>query len=941
MARRDDNTFDRSPEDRRPPHDAREHEVEHQPVSQTDVTRFPPGKPGCAKVRGMLRDYVDADLEAGEVRSVDEHVHLCRDCGLALARAELEVMRIRDAFAQERALAAEVPGTLGARVRARAGEADASQDPSASGPSKNFTQQVMQRLDGGWRAGQDAEEAAGPGRRFGSRAALALVAAVVVAGVALLFGLFGNGSQAQPVARVLVADGVVTTPSAEGSEGARESSGSASGEVGAEREPIAPVALAAGAELHSGAWIDVRAGDGADWPGLELEFVEDVPWKPGVEPGRVALDGAGRLRVDQGALHLERGSFRISLGAALRVGGLADAVAAFDPDGEYDVAIVTQRRIDSELSREPLVSVRLEVLAGGVTLARAGALGGGLREHRIEAGQVARFGHWLPLEIEAGASAALLRAAFDPRAVALATGASGSGNSGAGRTGNGALREPTLRGRVVDDLTGLGVGGALVKLDVGDETWMATTQADGTYELPRLEVSACVLEVLPPQDARLHGMRRQSVDLPTRGGSGVLDTLRLAAWRPLWGTVRTHQQQPLAGARIVPCVVDEVFGLCDVREEFAARSDESGRFEVVAPTGGFGPHEHVVLLVEHRDHPTTAVRDIERGAVQMLELTMDVPRDLRLAGLPASRRVQVLQSVDGLSARSFVVRTEVITDAVGAVTLPRAGSGRLWFLDRETGEGLALVGRPAEPSDGVAPGGEVFAQDPDATAERLALDDLGSNRRWVGRDGARLASFRAQPQNPTSRIMVLGPDAVVVPGTEIYLLSAGATVPEYLGRFDGIESFPFAAPDGRYTLVAVAPDGSIGWRDGADLVGPNGSIQIEPLGGVELDLASLRPQGAATAHGGSPTEPGGVSVDAQGIVSANLHFRMLDGPLAGQEFWREVRASGEPRVDGLLPGDYRLTFGDGSAVDVTVRGSGTVVVRAPQPASVGGEVDGR
>ena len=46
----------------------------------------------------MLRDYADQDLPPGERSAVDEHLHRCRDCSLALSRAELEVLRLRTAL---------------------------------------------------------------------------------------------------------------------------------------------------------------------------------------------------------------------------------------------------------------------------------------------------------------------------------------------------------------------------------------------------------------------------------------------------------------------------------------------------------------------------------------------------------------------------------------------------------------------------------------------------------------------------------------------------------------------------------------------------------------------------------------------------------------------------------------------------------------------------
>src|SRR5260221_6465987 len=72
-----------------------------QPPDPEDLRRYPPADESCLRVRGLLRDYADGELEPALRAAVDLHVHGCRACALALSRAEHEVWRLRRALAGE------------------------------------------------------------------------------------------------------------------------------------------------------------------------------------------------------------------------------------------------------------------------------------------------------------------------------------------------------------------------------------------------------------------------------------------------------------------------------------------------------------------------------------------------------------------------------------------------------------------------------------------------------------------------------------------------------------------------------------------------------------------------------------------------------------------------------------------------------------------------
>ena len=71
----------------------------HQPPDPRDLAAFPPQSSACAMVRGQLRDFVDGDLSNQQRSLVEQHVHECRTCAVALSRAEHEVLLLQRTFA--------------------------------------------------------------------------------------------------------------------------------------------------------------------------------------------------------------------------------------------------------------------------------------------------------------------------------------------------------------------------------------------------------------------------------------------------------------------------------------------------------------------------------------------------------------------------------------------------------------------------------------------------------------------------------------------------------------------------------------------------------------------------------------------------------------------------------------------------------------------------
>lgn len=124
-------------------HEPRVH-ADHQPASPRDLERFPPSSAECARVRGLLRDFVDDDLPAVAKQRIEAHVHGCRACNLALSRCESELQQIRAALAEcdRRRLAPPASFAPGLMERI---STEAAMHASYEPPT-GFTRRVMDRV---------------------------------------------------------------------------------------------------------------------------------------------------------------------------------------------------------------------------------------------------------------------------------------------------------------------------------------------------------------------------------------------------------------------------------------------------------------------------------------------------------------------------------------------------------------------------------------------------------------------------------------------------------------------------------------------------------------------------------------------------------------------------------------------------------------------------
>lgn len=816
----------------------REHDPEHtahQPESAHDSVKHPPKTDLCRRIRGMLRDFVDGDLEPGFEREVEDHVHECRGCDLALSRAEFEVLRLRAAFADDVAAAHDLPDDFASRVRARV------EDEAGGGaPSPDFTRVVMERVDREWRKPSLRERL--PRRRW-------VAAAAVITALVIGWSLVPDESTRAAAYLTAKADGVRIL--------------GASGEARAFTGE-GPVFAHESLHLDREGRADVRV----------------TSPQRSVDRGVIELDGPGALAFHEASIALVAGAARVLVEDGLTLDLLA-ATQVLLTTGEFDLEVASRERFDSGLARERLRSVRLEVLAGQAIIVRGGV------ETVVQSGFVASFGDWRPIEIEPGITDPMIQASVRNRAIAR----------------EGLETRDLWTGRVVDERTGLGVAGAKVSVRLGGgRPVQVATDLDGAFELPASDATLGVVAIEPPSGAGLDRRQAQPVRLPARGGD--LGALHLSAPIAFWGLVEDREGQPVRGARVVPYVLDQVLDLCDAREDLAASTGVDGRFDLAGLPRDLEPQQVIALVIEHEDHPTTAYREVDANRSIGRPFRLDRGRDIVLSGLPANRSLQIVQGVPGLPMAQFAVRREVVSDGAGRARMRGVGSGRLWFHDRESRNGVPLVATVSER-------GEEFLARFDAEHCPSFADVPVGDGPIARRSGQRFAAFRAAPLRSTTLLTVIDRDSVVVPGTRLFLIDANGRA-EFLGEYSGSEAFRFAAPDGPYSVVAIGPDGSVGWRSTADLSLGHNSIRMEQVGAVEFDV----PQPELL-------DP---AIDRTAVV----RFRMLEGALAGREFWRVVRLDGQPRVDDLMPGSYVVEFDQTDArLLVEVTGDGTVEVGLP------------
>ncbi|MCC6781391.1 MAG: zf-HC2 domain-containing protein [Planctomycetes bacterium] len=825
----------------------------HQPPDPSDLVRYPPANARCAALRGMLRDYCDGELADAERRRVEEHVHGCRDCALALARAEREGLLLSRAFDEDRAAGEVLPESFARRVMAEVSAVVLEEHQTPS----QLTDRVMERvrLENRrvplWRRSL---------QRLGAVRVSVLAAAALVVAFVLGRASLGETPGVEATFTVSDAEGAVLVAAGDRRELRR-------GEI---------------AQLAPGEMLELDESGSA-----RLRLAASDPSAPGdAERVRVSLGGGDRVRALRGGgLELLDGAPRLAVGEPFTLTLPEGAVIEFDA-GTYDVATQRVRRFDAFIAGSSK-QLRIEVQDGLAELRR-----GGLDPLRVGAGKVLRLSG-ADVEFEELPSFELLarssRVGTEARDL---TAGVASASSAASWTG-----------RVVDATSGRGIAGARIELLMRNtRIGPLASDLDGWFQFAIADASEAFVTVraVAPRGGEVEYASFGPEPLPLGNRAQDGRTLRIALEPDLAlrGVVVDERGAAVAAARVTPCVVDEVFALVDRHEDAAATTAADGSFALHGLPSTLGARQVLAILVEARGAPRVArLATREPGLADELRVVLGSARNLSLTGLPVDRQLRILQEVPGLPLAALADAFDVRSDARGRAELRGVGPGTLWLCEDESGELVrALIPGP----DGS------LVVSADAAAGRLVaqMRRLRSLARGfdaphaavaMAAGGSRFAkSCAVAPSGSASFLELRQDQQPVASAARVFIELANGEV-AFVGDWDGRSALPFVAPAERpFRLFALGSNGSLGVLDSAAFDRGRTSIDVAPFGAAEVPEALRK--------GGD-----GLCV-----------FELLDGPCAGQRFWRSFDPSSGYLAEGLLQGTYRVVLPDGRIAACTV-----------------------
>ncbi len=847
----------------------------HQPPNPADLRREPPANSDCARVRGLMRDFADGDLDAAARREVEEHAHRCHVCAVELSRAEHEVVRLRRAFAQMQDEESAAVPPLGRDFASRVVQRLVL-DETSSFPTEAVVAAVRV---GAARARAAARPAPA---RFAPSVLLSVAAAllVLVAGAAWWFG--GDDRAPDRSARLVVTE----ARGAIGPNGRRWGVGDGLGEA-----QLLSVGAAGEAHLE---WHDVSSGS---QPAAMLE-----------------LDGNASLMLQDGAPVLLNGTVRIETLRPVSLSVKDGALLQFGV-GEY---LVAADAVDTMLAE-----------------------GAALQDPLASAPSDLRF----ELEVLSGESARITRSDIGPTLVAQGTvgvyggGAvttrpslSGGANSEfAGRgpeTTQVASAQPTISA-FVNERSGVPSVGTTMLLAYAAHSaahlGYGATNANGAFVLNTefaAETDFAVMQATPPATRLELGLRAPDAYRLLRQGAEARCTssILLDVSAPLSGTVVDEQGDPKLGARVVPCVVDELFGTLLPLLGRLAYTDQDGRFEIRQLPVQLPKHQYLALLLAYGGLQPVVVPVPVRGDIAALlplgSLVLPPLRTIRLHQLPAHTTVTVLEEIDDLPRGSAAWQRTFTTDAYGRVSMAAVGTGDLWV--RVGSDANAILLRLV--LDEMGSGGGSPRYHPSSTVSPMAsvFDPLSP---LPGADVLLTSTFRHQvfqcaPVETASGLALRVVDSLdrAVPEAQVFAVTPtgprGRAAARFLGftSANGVMSLEAVSQGG--DVVVIAPDGAASYVASPQQELLQVHVTVSGLGRV-LVAPNLRPMGNA-ADRAVP-----VRLQSLGPVLPGLEVSLM-------RFACE--ASGW-EVTGIPPGTYRVTVGENSPRMVIVSASGLGVVQ--------------
>ena len=664
----------------------------HQPPNPDDMRRVPPANPACARVRARLRDYADGDLNPAQVSIVDEHVQICRTCAVELVRAEHEVLRLRRAFAAIGTEQESLPGyalradfaarvveqlvlTDGARLASK--HADSSVDAAASSGNARAS-------SGDARASSGAVDASGLGdqqmaggrlttsRLLGRRVSAADAqssrelemsmtspAGMLVSALLTLFVLaiglrvWDSGDDSpQQVARLVI-------------QGADDCFGAnkrrlSIGDIVGDRQ---------------GLWVQRGGGAKVDWNDVS-ELIQPAATID-LQSGEVQLrNGAPLLVGGKALIETNRGvELPMADGSRLSLGVGEYLVTAIPADMVEDGQFAPDE--DLGFGLEGKLRIAVEVLSGQpAKILSAGSPSGVL----VSAGSVANYQAGGPIDVSLVGR--------------LATDASGSNVP---RVQVSEVQS-VMAGHLVGPNGQPGVG-ALVLLRYGSDgqerSVSDVTGANGLFRMPTeggCESKFAIVFSLPNVERPDLGIiAEHAAPLWLQGNLAQFEqSIQIGRSTEVHGIVTDDSNAPRQGVKVIPVVVDELFGSAYALLTFGEfKTGLSGRFKITQLPSFLPAHQRLVLLLSHELLEPTVVPLPLRGSevASSVTLTLVAPRlhEVGMYQLPAGTSVTIFEEVPGLPAGSAAVRRTISTNGSGAVVEARVGRGRMWLATANEG----------------------------------------------------------------------------------------------------------------------------------------------------------------------------------------------------------------------------------------------------------------
>lgn len=819
----------------------------HQPPNPDDLRRAPPATPDCAKVRGWLRDFVDGDLDATRAGELEEHVHGCRICAVELARTEHEAMRVRRLFASLADPAAVLPDGFAARVVERLVLDETSLVPKDALARAVDAAMAREAAPTG-RTGAAREN----GREVGVAPATMFVSALLLV-LAFVFSVevfdgFGRAPEGVPGLYVIRSDSAYTRDRRLGP-----------GDGVGEQQSL-------------------RVGRGGE---AQVEW-HDPSQKP--QPtATLRVHGDGEVRLEEGKPLLVTGAVDIDTHRPVSI-PMIDGSTLDLGIGEYTISAAMRP------SEDPLAKMPTELL--------------------------------IEVEVKSGEALTVLRSGFAPTAVASGqvgiyqgrseTTVVPSGGWGSSSAATDEQRQPAepppaplLVGSARDYLGAPGIGAA-IGLQCGIGGWMQQfllpTATDGSFQVPltgSVDTDFVIASAIPTASRRDLGiLAPDAVRLIAYGANRMLSaSLGLALSAPVYGQVLDETGVPRGNVLVVPCVVDDLFGMVLPQMSERVWTDSYGTFRCDRLPARLPPQQSLRLLLLHDELAPTVLPIPERGSVlaqlPLPPATMRRLQRVHLSELPQGRTIEVLEELPGLPAGTGVRRRAVTTNAEGVVENFGVGFGPMWvrFPGQPELQSLFLGEYAGQSTYRPGPGPEV----PQSSVFR-SLDPI------VGTGVELVTSFRHQDCALGAAAGSSAGDILqVVDGlgrsaaAQVFLVEATGPRDSANVRFLGFTSaagmieVPLAGASGG--LVAIASDGSCGMLSRTP--GPSGGFDIELLPtGRALLPPSLRPAGAAE-------------------TLVPVVFARDDATLPGlsPSTVRYVGAATGWEAGDLLPGHYRVSVG--------------------------------